>query len=83
MIKNYSLIYGNFEDVDVLREKTNMSDEILTVIVQGMQMGQVDHVRLAACNAMLNSLEFTRKNFECSVCSDFIPTLESITNFAW
>ncbi len=31
---------------------------------------QSDHVRLAACNALLNSLEFTRSNFDKEVCPE-------------
>ncbi|CAG0913998.1 unnamed protein product [Notodromas monacha] len=49
----------------VLRQKVDYPDQILSMIVHGMRMNQNDHVRQAACNAMLNSLEFTRKNFEC------------------
>ncbi len=52
------------KDGDVIREKSELADNILTVIVQGMHMGQTDSVRFAAANAMLNSLQFTRKNFE-------------------
>jgi importin subunit beta-1 len=40
------------------------SNQILTAIVNGMRKEErSDHVRLAACNALLNSLEFTRSNF--------------------
>lgn len=40
------------------------SNQILTAIVNGMRKEEPsDHVRLAACNALLNSLEFTRSNF--------------------
>ena len=55
------------QDVDVrcLEEKSN---EILTAIVHGMKKDEPSkHVRLAATNALLNSLEFTRSNFEKDV----------------
>jgi importin subunit beta-1 len=48
-----------------LEDKTN---EILTAIVHGMKRDEPsNHVRLAATNALLNSLEFTRANFEKEV----------------
>ncbi|ESP02229.1 hypothetical protein LOTGIDRAFT_199879 [Lottia gigantea] len=41
------------------------SNEILTAIVHGMKKEETsNHVRLAATNALLNSLEFTRQNFD-------------------
>lgn len=41
------------------------SDKILTAIVHGMRKEEIsNHVRLAATNAFLNSLEFTRANFD-------------------
>jgi len=41
------------------------SNEILTAIVHGMKRDEPSsHVRLAATNALFNSLEFTRANFE-------------------
>lgn len=44
------------------------SNEILTAIVQGMRKQEPSvQVKLAATNAMLNSLEFTRGNFEKEV----------------
>ena len=44
------------------------SNEILTAIVHGMKREEPsDHVRLAATNALLNSLEFTKANFEKEV----------------
>jgi importin subunit beta-1 len=53
-----------------LEEKTN---EILTAIVHGMKRDETsNHVRLAATNALLNSLEFTRANFEKEVSSKSI-----------
>ncbi|VDM39749.1 unnamed protein product [Toxocara canis] len=40
------------------------ANEILTAIVHGLRKEEPsNHVRLAAANAMLNSLEFTKKNF--------------------
>lgn len=40
------------------------SNQILTAIVNGMRKEEPsDHVKLAACIALLNSLEFTRTNF--------------------
>lgn len=41
---------------------------ILTAIVHGLRKEESsNHVRLAAANAMLNSLEFTRSNFSNKV----------------
>lgn len=41
------------------------ANDILTAIVHGMRKDETnDHVKLAATNALLNSLEFTRANFE-------------------
>ncbi|KHJ96355.1 HEAT repeat protein [Oesophagostomum dentatum] len=51
------------QDIDaaVLEQQSN---SILTAIVQGMRKEEPSvHVRLAATNALLNSLEFTKKNF--------------------
>lgn len=46
---------------DVLESQSN---QILTAIVNGMRKEEPsDYVRLAACNALFNSLEFTRNNF--------------------
>ena len=46
---------------DILETQSN---QILTAIVNGMRKEEPsDHVRLAASNALLNSLEFTRSNF--------------------
>ena len=61
------------QDIDhrCLEEKSN---EILTAIVHGMKKDEPsNHVRLAATNALLNSLEFTRANFEKDV-SIYIKT---------
>ena len=52
-------------DLQVLESQSN---QILTAIVHGMgKQEPSDHVRLAATNALLNSLEFTRRNFENEV----------------
>jgi len=49
-------------DPDVLQAQSN---EILTAIIHGMKKEETsEHVRLAATNALFNSLEFTRANFE-------------------
>ena len=46
---------------DILEAQSNA---ILTAIVNGMRKEEPsDHVKLAASNALLNSLEFTRSNF--------------------
>ncbi|XP_073988755.1 importin subunit beta Fs(2)Ket isoform X2 [Rhodnius prolixus] len=47
------------------------SNQILTAIVHGMRVSN-NHVRLAATNALLNSLEFTRLNFEQEVERNYI-----------
>lgn len=47
----------------------SQSNEILTAIVQGMRKEeQSNKVKLAATKALLNSLEFTKANFEKEVC---------------
>jgi len=46
------------ESVDQLE-----TNQILTAIVDGMRDGHADTVRVAACQALLNSLIFTRHNF--------------------
>ncbi|XP_043211672.1 importin subunit beta-1-like isoform X2 [Amphibalanus amphitrite] len=49
-------------DAEVLASRSN---EILTAIIHGMKRDEPSsHVRLAATNALLNSLEFTKSNFE-------------------
>lgn len=49
-------------EADVL---VSQSNDILTAIVHGIRKDEPsDHVKLAATNALLNSLEFTRANFE-------------------
>ena len=57
-------------DIDqrCLEEKAN---QILTAIVHGMKREEPsNHVKLAATNALLNSLEFTRANFEKEVSGE-------------
>lgn len=52
-------------DSNVLIPQSNV---ILTALVYGMRKEETnDHVRLAATTAMLNSLEFTRNNFQNDV----------------
>ncbi len=49
-------------DPEILVSQSNL---ILTAIVQGMRKDEPSfHVKLAATNALYNSLEFTRANFE-------------------
>ncbi|XP_041374480.1 LOW QUALITY PROTEIN: importin subunit beta-1-like [Gigantopelta aegis] len=49
-------------DPEILQPESN---SILTAIVHGMKKDEPsNHVRLAATNALLNSLEFTKANFE-------------------
>lgn len=49
------------------------SNDILTAIVNGMRKDEPsDHVKLAATNALLNSLEFTRANFDKDMERHFI-----------
>lgn len=43
----------------------NQSNQVLTAIIFGMRKAEPsNHVRLAATNALHNSLEFTRANFD-------------------
>jgi len=47
----------------------SQSNQILTAIIHGMRQSEPsNHVRLAATTALLNSLEFTRANFDRLVC---------------
>jgi len=47
---------------------STQSNHILTAIVHGMKREEPSNrVRLAATNALLNSLEFTKTNFETEV----------------
>ncbi|XP_055926038.1 importin subunit beta-1-like isoform X1 [Argiope bruennichi] len=51
-----------FQEPEVL---VTQSNDILTAIVHGIRKDEPsDHVKLAATNALLNSLEFTKANFE-------------------
>ncbi|KAI8125841.1 Importin subunit beta [Lucilia cuprina] len=51
----------------------NQSNQILTAIVHGMRKQEPsNHVRLAATTALLNSLEFTKANFEKDVERNYI-----------
>jgi len=57
-------------DPDVLQDKAN---QILTAIIHGMKKEELsENVRLAATNALNNSLEFTRANFEKETERHFI-----------
>ena len=50
----------------------SQANEILTAIVRGMSKDeptQSHKVKLAATKALLNSLEFTKANFEKEVCT--------------
>lgn len=51
----------------------NQSNQILTAIIHGMRKVEPsNHVRLAATTALLNSLEFTKANFEKHVERNYI-----------
>lgn len=53
------------QDPEQLQETAN---QILTAIIQGMRKEEPsNNVKLAATNALLNSLEFTRANFDKEV----------------
>ncbi|KAG5675743.1 hypothetical protein PVAND_005621 [Polypedilum vanderplanki] len=55
---------------DILEPQSNA---ILTAIIHGMRKNESsNHVRLAATNALLNSLEFTKANFEKESERNFI-----------
>lgn len=54
-----------WQEHEVLVEQSNL---ILTAIIHGMRQNEPsNHVRLAATTALLNSLEFTRANFDKEV----------------
>ncbi|NXL15392.1 IMB1 protein, partial [Setophaga kirtlandii] len=60
MALGFFLIF--FQDPEQLQDKSN---EILTAIIQGMRKEEPsNNVKLAATNALLNSLEFTKANFD-------------------
>ncbi|XP_022919169.1 importin subunit beta isoform X2 [Onthophagus taurus] len=51
----------------------SQSNEILTAIIHGMRSSEPsNHVRLAATQALLNSLEFTKNNFDREAERNFI-----------
>lgn len=53
------------QDPEQLQENAN---QILTAIIQGMRKEEPsNNVKLAATNALLNSLEFTKANFDKEV----------------
>lgn len=57
-------------DADVLTEQSNA---ILTAIIHAMRSSEPsNHVRLAATQALLNSLEFTKGNFDQETERNFI-----------
>lgn len=59
------LVRFSFQDPEQLQDKSN---EILTAIIQGMRKEEPsNNVKLAATNALLNSLEFTKANFDKEV----------------
>lgn len=63
----YLLRFSSFQDPEQLQDKSN---EILTAIIQGMRKEEPsNNVKLAATNALLNSLEFTKANFDKEVSS--------------
>lgn len=61
------------QDPEQLQESAN---QILTAIIQGMRKEEPsNNVKLAATNALLNSLEFTKANFDKEVCTLNVITL--------
>lgn len=64
------------QDPEQLQESAN---QILTAIIQGMRKEEPsNNVKLAATNALLNSLEFTKANFDKEVC---VPIISSKTSW--
>lgn len=58
------------QDPEQLQENGN---QILTAIIQGMRKEEPsNNVKLAATNALLNSLEFTKANFDKEVGAGFL-----------
>lgn len=56
---------ASVQDPEQLQESAN---QILTAIIQGMRKEEPsNNVKLAATNALLNSLEFTKANFDKEV----------------
>lgn len=73
----YLLRFCSFQDPEQLQDKSN---EILTAIIQGMRKEEPsNNVKLAATNALLNSLEFTKANFDKEVSA--FELNESFWNF--
>lgn len=63
------------QDPEQLQENAN---QILTAIIQGMRKEEPsNNVKLAATNALLNSLEFTKANFDKEVQTHFLSPDES------
>lgn len=61
----FTALLCSFQDPEQLQDKSN---EILTAIIQGMRKEEPsNNVKLAATNALLNSLEFTKANFDKEV----------------
>lgn len=59
------------QDPEQLQENAN---QILTAIIQGMRKEEPsNNVKLAATNALLNSLEFTKANFDKEVHTTSCP----------
>lgn len=50
----------------------NQTNQILTCIIDGMRGHQPPSIRGAAANALINSLDFTRSNFEAQQERDVI-----------
>ena len=56
---------------------TSRANEILTAIVHGLRKDeQNQHVKLAAANAMLNTIEFSKANFDREVKTEVQNKLE-------
>ena len=77
----YQFNHFIFKDQRCLEDASN---EILTAIVHGMKREEPsDHVRLAATNALLNSLEFTKANFDKEVRIVEFVHRDKIYNNVW
>ncbi|OON23129.1 HEAT repeat protein [Opisthorchis viverrini] len=62
IVRLLPIVFSHFQDPNIL---VSQSNAILTAIVCGMKKEEPsDNVRLAATNALLNSLEFTKHNFD-------------------
>ncbi|XP_065342738.1 importin subunit beta-1 isoform X3 [Cloeon dipterum] len=69
-LETIGYICQEIQDQEVLQLQAN---QILTAIIHGMRSNEPsNHVRLAATNALQNSLEFTRANFETDTERNFI-----------